>query len=177
MTPQEQEQQELEICAVVGRMVLMASLLDNQMGEILIEVLTLDRTPNLMPVIATLDPARKVEILKAHLRHMPEGDWRKELKTYVEAVEASNRARNICGHSMLLERDGKIVLASNAAAKLFKALDRRTKTIDRVSIDDIRDEIKRAEETFHHGATVRENFALFADEFRIKRPSKRSPRN
>jgi hypothetical protein len=74
MTAEEREQQELEICAVVGRMVLMASLLENQMGETLIEVLTLDRTPNLMPVVATLDPARKVEILKAHLNAY--ADWR-----------------------------------------------------------------------------------------------------
>ncbi|TAU80463.1 hypothetical protein ELI41_29595 (plasmid) [Rhizobium leguminosarum] len=143
----------------------------------MIDVLALDRTPNLMPVVATLDPARKVEILKAHLRHMPDGVWRKELKKYVEAVEASNRARNICGHSMLIERDGEILLASNAAAKLFKGLNRQTKTIDRVSIDDIRGDIKRAQEAFYHGEIVRENFARFADEFRIKRRSKRSARD
>jgi hypothetical protein len=169
MNASAQEQQELEICAVVGRMILMASLLDNQVGEILIDVLTLDRTPNLMPVIATLDPSRKVEILKAHLRHMPDGEWRTELKKYVEAIEGANRARNICGHSMLIERDGEIVLASNAAAKLFKSLDRKNKKIERVSINEIRLEIKRAEAAFQHGISVRENFARFADEFKRKR--------
>ncbi|MCW8283460.1 hypothetical protein K7A42_21410 [Agrobacterium sp. InxBP2] len=167
-------QQETEICAVVGRMILMASLLDNQMAEILIDVLTLDRTPNLLPVVATLDPARKVEILKGNLRHMPEGIWRKELKSYVAGVEAANRARNICGHSMLIERDGKILLASNSAAKLFKGLNRETKTIERVEIDTIRLDIRKAEETFQHGMTVRENFERFAEEFRSRRRLKRA---
>ncbi len=167
-------QEEAEICAVVGKMILLASLLDNQMAEILIDVLTLDRTPKLMPVVATLDPARKVEILKANLRHMPEGIWRKELQSYVKGVEAANRARNICGHSMLIERDGKLVLASNAAAKLFKALNRESKTIERVAVDTIRLDIQKAEETFHHGMTVRENFERFAEEFRSRRRLKRA---
>lgn len=152
----------------------MASLLDNQMAEILIDVLTLNRTPNLLPVVATLDPARKVEILKANLRHMPEGIWRKELKSYVAGVEAANRARNICGHSMLIERDGKILLASNSAAKLFKGLNKETKTIERVEIDTIRLDIRKAEETFQHGMTVRENFERFAEEFRSRRRLKRA---
>jgi hypothetical protein len=66
---------------------------------------------------------------------------------------------------MLLESGGDIVLASNAAAKLFRGLNREKKVIERVSIDDIRRDIKRAEETFHHGTSVKENFALFAEEF------------
>jgi hypothetical protein len=54
--------------AIVGEIVLSATALDHQMNHVLIEVASLAKSPLLEAVIATLDPARKIEILKARAR-------------------------------------------------------------------------------------------------------------
>src|SRR5258708_5522892 len=49
---------------VVGELILLATALDHQLNHVLIQVLHLAESPMLEAVVATLDPVRKIEMLK-----------------------------------------------------------------------------------------------------------------
>jgi hypothetical protein len=119
-------------CAAVGHLILISSSLDEQLNRICILLLALKETPMLEPAIASIDSSRKVEILKEYSKKMSAKDWKKEVKRHAERVESINRTRNIAAHSVLsFDKDGKAVFRSTGLAKMFKALDLETKSIDR----------------------------------------------
>ena len=57
-------EQNREIFAVVGELVLIATALDTLLKSVLVAVLHLGSSPLIEPVVATLDSVRKIEILK-----------------------------------------------------------------------------------------------------------------
>ncbi|MDB5596248.1 MAG: hypothetical protein JWM36_3209 [Hyphomicrobiales bacterium] len=160
--------------AIVGELVMLASALDNQMNVVCITALGLDKTPMLEPVVASLDSARKVEILKALAQKISSPSWKKSLVDYAKAVEKVNRARNVAAHSLLEIDRGKAVLTSTAAAKLFKSIDLQKKTVEKVALSHLEDGIRIAETTLHTGENVIANFekadAEFKRRFRDKGP-------
>jgi hypothetical protein len=56
--------------AVVGELVMVANAIDHLLSNVLITVLSLETSPLLEPVIATLDPSRKIEMLKNRAKHI-----------------------------------------------------------------------------------------------------------
>ena len=66
-----------EVYAVVGELVLMASGLDALLNSVMVQVLNLGASAMLEPVVATLDPGEKIEILKKRARFHPTGRMEK----------------------------------------------------------------------------------------------------
>ncbi|MER8792890.1 hypothetical protein NKH75_01605 [Mesorhizobium sp. M0984] len=164
------EEVESEICEIVGRVVLSASLLDNQINSVLIAVLSLEDKALTFAVVAAHDAVRKIEILKAFAAQIPKDEWRKPLVRYLEGVEKINQARNTAAHSMVIEQGDDYVLVSNNAAKLLKATDKKTRAITRVPLGTLKDASERAKRLYKEGQTVLENFVRFQEE-RKKRSS------
>ena len=144
--------------AIVGELVLIASALDYQLAEILVEAAHLGSSPMIMPVVLTLDAARKVEILKRRAQLITAEDWRKGLTRHVEKVEKVFKQRNLACHMPPALEKGKWVLRPLAAAKMFKAIDLDTKTLEAFKIDDLAEAISLGETALGEGAVVLENF-------------------
>jgi hypothetical protein len=64
MTEDDKAPRNVEAFTVVGELVMISSAIDHLLNNVLIEVLDLGGASLLEPVVATLDPPRKVEILK-----------------------------------------------------------------------------------------------------------------
>jgi hypothetical protein len=154
----ERDEQELEFFSAVGELVLWASKLDEQMIGICISLLMLGDSRMLPPVLASLDPARKLDMLKARGKLIEEPTWRSKLLKYVEAVEAVNRVRNIACHSVFRLRAGSPVLVSIAAAKIFRGIDLKSKSLpDAATLESLHEAIGAAEEAFQGGKVVLKN--------------------
>jgi len=146
---------------IVGELVLITTALDHQLNHILIQVLHLDETPMLESVIATLDMARKIEMLKARSRHISQSAWKKPLLTYIDKLERISKYRNIACHTPLIpdEKNGA-VFAPAAAARLLKSLTiSDPREIERLPINDLLPEIRRGEEALYDGVVIINNFA------------------
>jgi len=162
MTSEEEETK--RACAVVGELILITSALDNQLNQVCISVLALADSPMLEPLVASIDSARKVELLKAYASKITSAAWKKGLKDHAEAVEVVNRARNVAAHSTLSFQDGRAALHSIAAAKLFKSIDLKTKTTERIDLSELEKAIRKGEATLASGVNLLENFKRIAAE-------------
>ncbi len=116
-----------ETYAIVGELVLISSALDTLLNQVMIEVLELGSSLMVMPVVASLDPARKIEILKARAAHFPKGDWKEGVNSFVKKVETVFKHRNIACHTPPKLEAGKWTLKPIAAAKLMKKLNIKEK--------------------------------------------------
>jgi len=167
-----EEERERDACAAVGKMILMGALLDDQLSKILIEVLALEPSPLLLSVVSTLDTSRKIDILKAQTKHLPDGPWKEGLKEYLGPLERAIKYRNIAAHSIPVENGGRLVLTSYATAKLMRALDRKEKVVAKLEVEALRGECDRAENAHSIGQNALENFKRFAAQVRDIRRKK-----
>lgn len=147
-----------EAFAVVGELVMLSTALDWQLNRVLVTVLDLGESLMIEPVVATLDPARKIEILKARASHMPKNDWRKHLSKYVECVEAVFKQRNVACHTPPVLQDGVWTFKPVAAAKLLKKIDLKRKVVAASLIEEFRAAIKTGEAALGQGVNLEENF-------------------
>jgi hypothetical protein len=148
-----------EAFAKIGELVLLASALDHQLNHVVIAVLQIAKSPMLEPVVATLDPVRKVEILKARSKHIAQKDWRKSVDRYLDKVERVLKARNIACHSPLIKNDRGFEFAPPAASKLLKSLDLEQPTLyKRAGLQQIEDAISIAEGALGDGENILHNF-------------------
>lgn len=161
-----------KVYAIVGELVLIASALDYQLAEIMVAAVNLGSSPMILPVIFTLDAARKAEILKRRAELITADDWRKNLIRHVEKVERIFRYRNLACHTPPRLENGKWILKPAAAAKMLKEIDLDTKTLDGFKIEDLREAITLAEETYANGLKIVENFQRTAAEFEKRRQQK-----
>ncbi len=76
-----------EAFAVVGELVMISAALDFQLNRVLIAMLDLGESLMIEPVVATLDQARKVEILRSRANHMSKNDWRTSVGKFCDHVE------------------------------------------------------------------------------------------
>jgi hypothetical protein len=149
----------------IGEIVLLASALDHQLTQVVIEVLHLTKSPMLEPVVATLEASRKLEILKGRIKHIKQANWRKPAEKYVDLVERVNRSRNIACHSQMLRDGDKFVFSSSQAAKLFKGLRLEgVPTVERTSLDSVTNAIGIAEQALGAGVNLIENFKRIQSE-------------
>lgn len=146
--------------ASVGELVLIATALDHQLNHVLMSVLHLAASPMLEPVIATLDTARKVEMLKARSKHIAKPTWSKPVLSYLDKVERVAKWRNIACHTVMIpDQNHDAVFAPAAAAKLLKGLQLTDKPSgQRVPVADLEQAIKVGESALATGQNIIENF-------------------
>jgi hypothetical protein len=136
--------------AVVGELVVMAAVLDLQLNRVVIGVLHLEPSVIQLPVIATLDAARKIEILKACAKHA--NMLRTKLLKYCDQVERILKQRNIACHAQLVwtnpPSEEAWAFKQLSAAKALKELNRTT------SLDDFRAAIGEGNSTFILGYEI-----------------------
>jgi len=148
-----------EALSQVGEIVQIASALDHQLTRVVIGVLHLANSTMLEPVVATLDPSRKLEILKGRSKHVKQPNWRKPIEQYVDLVERVNRVRNIACHSQMLLEEDKFVFSSSQAAKLFKGLKLEgVPTVERTPLEAIVAAISLGEKALGVGENLIDNF-------------------
>ncbi|MGA3301802.1 MAG: helix-turn-helix domain-containing protein [Methylovirgula sp.] len=108
---------------IVGEIVLLATALDHQLNHILIQVLSLEGSPMLESVVATLNMNRKIEMLKERSKFISNPDWQKPLAAHLEKLEEISSWRNIACHNVLVPDEKHVaVFAPTAAARLMKNL-------------------------------------------------------
>src|ERR1700747_2213882 len=73
--------------AVVGELILLTTALDHQLNHVSMQVLHLTDSPMLESGVATLDMARKIEILKERSKHIAKVNWRKPVLDYLDKLE------------------------------------------------------------------------------------------
>lgn len=151
---EEEKSKTAEAYAIVGELILMASMLDYQVNIVLIEFLHLQHSPMLEPTIATLDISRKIEIIKSRCQTMPKGDWRKNTEKYIEMIENVQRNRNKVAHGIMRIKNGRPILTFAAAAKLLKHLDFKSETLNSMDFSEFIPSIRKGEKALQLGDAI-----------------------
>lgn len=156
--------------AVVGEFVLITNALDYQLNHVLIQTLPLTDSPMLEAVIATLDTAKKIELLKERSKHIAQPNWRKPVSSYLEKLERISEWRGIACHTPLIpDHKHGAVFAPAAAASLLKSLQvGEEPTARRIPIAELSSAITLGEAALGEGQNLIENFQKFNAE-RVKR--------
>jgi transcriptional regulator with XRE-family HTH domain len=145
---------------VVGELVLLANALDHQLNHVLIQVLHLLESPMLEAVVATLDTARKIEMLKQRSKFIAQTRWQKPVLSYVDKIERVYKWRNIACHTPLIpdEKHGATFVPT-AAAKLLKSLQLGKEPVaKRVPYAELKSTIRVGESALADGLSLIENF-------------------
>jgi transcriptional regulator with XRE-family HTH domain len=144
---------------VVGELVLIATALDHQLNHVVIEVLPLADSPMLEAAIATLDTARKIEMLKARSKHIVQTNWQKPVLSYLNKLERVSKWRNIACHTPLIpDNVHGAIFAPTAAAKLLKDLQLDNPTGNRVPVSELKQVITLGESALGDGLNLIDNF-------------------
>lgn len=163
------EEKELkEVFLAIGELVLFASTLDDLLSKAVISVLGLGKNPMLLPVVATLDPSRKIEILKEWSHHIKKAEWKNGLKVFTEKSEYIFKYRNIACHSLPVRVRGEWRLIGASAAKKLKGLKSDKSALASVSILDLRKAIESGVAAHAAGENVISNYQR-VDEERVKK--------
>lgn len=145
--------------AVVGELVMISTALDFQLNRVLIQVLSLGESLMIEPIVATLDPTRKVEILRKRVGHMPKNDWRAHVTAFCDHVEAVFKQRNIACHTPPILENGTWTFTPVAAANLLQKIDLVGKTVKPSTIEDFKAATEIGERAFGESVTLIENFS------------------
>ena len=172
MTEDDKAPRNVEAFTVVGELVMISSAIDHLLNNVLIEVLDLGGASLLEPVVATLDPPRKVEILKERAAHITAKDWQKGITKFCDKVESVFRQRNIACHTPPVLQNGVWMFKPVAAAKLLKKLDIVKKQVPSVHLGDFRAAIKTGEAALGAGVQLIENFKRFNAEMKRRAAAK-----
>ncbi len=152
-----------DACAVVGEVTLLYTALDHQLNHIIIDVMHLVHSPMLESVVATLDARQKIEILKNRGKHIREANWKKAVLTHADRLERVARIRNAVCHMPLIPIRGKsgFEFAPAAASKILKSITivEKDYTIERLTLERVREVVPLAEKALGGGEQLRENFA------------------
>ena len=176
MTDEENEKgSSNESFAVVGELVMISTALDWLLNRVLITMLDLRGALLLEPVVATLDPARKVEILKARAASMPAKDWKKGVQKFCDRVDSVFKQRNIACHTTPILKHGVWTFKPVAAAKMLKQIDFTGKTVHASSVNDFRAAIKTGESALGDGMNLIENFNRANAEKKRRDAAKKQP--
>src|SRR6516225_3718795 len=93
------------------------------------------------PVVGTLDPVRKVEVLKERAPHIRNEEWKKRVTAFVSKTESVFRQRNIACHMPAVLENGKWTLTPVSAARVLKHLDLKQPKAKRFPVNDLKDAI------------------------------------
>jgi hypothetical protein len=152
-----------DACAVIGEVTLLYTSLDHQLNHIIIEVMHLIHSTMLEAVVATLDTRQKIEILKSRGKQIREKDWKKAVLTHADRLERVARIRNAVCHTPLIPMRGKdgFEFAPAAASKILKSITivEKSYTLDRLTLEVVREVVPLAEKALGGGEQLIENFA------------------
>jgi transcriptional regulator with XRE-family HTH domain len=146
--------------SVVGELVLLTTALDHQLNHVLIQVLHLADSPLLESVVATLDMAQKIEMLKARARHISNPRWHNALQTHLDKLEQVSSWRNIaCRTALITDKEHGAVFVPAAAAKLLQHLHLgENPTSEKIPIAELTSKIKLGESAMSEGQLLIYNF-------------------
>src|SRR5271163_2314061 len=137
--------------AIVGELVVISNTLDYLLTNVLIEILDLGSSFMLHPVIQTLDPVRKIEILKGSAKL----GLGKGVSSFLKKADVVFKNRNIACHMQLVcDNKGEWVLTPSAAAKVFRSVDLENRRIKRVSLNTLKNAITDAEAALKDGSQL-----------------------
>lgn len=143
--------------AVIGELMLTATMLDHQLNRICILFFSLTQAPMLEPLIASIDTVRKIEVLKLYASKLKKSDWSDNLKKHAKRVEAINRDRNTAAHSIMGFQGGKVIFYSAAATKLLKSINSARPAADYVDLAKLENAVLKGRETFASGENLLQN--------------------
>ncbi len=157
-------------CEHTGELIYWASAIDAQLTKAVIRAFSLTETPMLEPIVAELDARAKVAILRARSKHIKPVAWSKGITRWVKMAEKVNRYRNTVAHQQIAVNDGKLILHSAQARKLFKRI-KDLKPAPAKTVDDINRWVEAARDAYAQGQNVLANLDRFAEK-RAKRQAK-----
>lgn len=134
--------------ALVGELILTASMIDYQLNKILIKAMHLHETELLEPVVASLDIQRKIEMLKKRADLFQNEKWKNKLKNLCEKAEYVQNRRNVACHSVPFLKDGTWYLVHVTAAKILKKIKSNGENPQMLMINDLKYAIETGREVF-----------------------------
>jgi hypothetical protein len=169
----DEAQNNKEIYAIVGELVLIATALDTLLNSVVVQVLHLGSSPMVEPFVGTLDSVRKIEILKERAPFIRNEEWKKRVTAFVSKAESVFRHRNIACHMPAVLENGKWTLTPVSAARLLKHLDLEQPKAKRFSFDDLKTAISTGEKALAEGVGLVENFKRLNAELVKKRAAQK----
>lgn len=157
------------LCESVGEIILLTAAVDDQLNKIVILLLALKNSPMLEPLVATLDIARKIEILKIYGKRIEAQSWSKGFGGHADKIEKLNKIRNQAAHSTMIFIEGEAVLRQSAVAKMLKNMDLPNKKIKNITIKDLKAGIELGEATIESGRVLIVNLESLENQRRIRR--------
>jgi len=158
-----------ETYAVVGELVMISNAIDHALNRVLMAFLNIgDHDIMVEPIVATLDARQKIEILKERAKFIGNNDWKRAVGKYCDQVESVLRQRNIACHTPAFLKDNTWTFTPVAAAKMFKNVDLKRKTINHFSLNELKTAIKTGEAALGGGENLIENFKRANVELRKK---------
>ena len=145
-----------ETFAVVGELVMVSNAIDHLLNLVTMAAMMIDYAPMTETVVATLDPGKKVEILKARAEHISDESWKMGIIAFCKKAESVFRQRNIVCHTPAIKTDMGWSFQPVAAAKLLKRLDLKKKTARDFPFSDVKDAIKTGEAALGAGVHLLE---------------------
>jgi hypothetical protein len=150
-----------KLYAVVGELVMISNAIDHLLNQIVIEALHLKKSVMLEPILAELDPRRKIEILKSRAKLFGDTDWNKGITRFCDKTESVFKQRNIVCHTPAFFDGDTWAFKPFAAVKLLNKLDLKNKTLNNFSLNDIKTAISTGEAALGIGANLLENLKRF----------------
>jgi hypothetical protein len=158
-----------EIYAIVGELVLIATALDTLLNSVVVQVLHLGSSPLIEPVVGTLDPVRKIELLKERAPFIRNQEWKKRVTAFVSKAESVFRHRNIACHMPAIRENDKWTFTPVSAARVLKHLDLEQPKAKRFSFNNLKDAISTGETALGEGFDLVENFKRLNAELEKRR--------
>jgi hypothetical protein len=156
-----------ELYMAVGEFVLLNAALDDMAARMLSAIFILpDENPFVHPLISTLDPARRIEILKQRTSGKHESGLFIALRSFTSEFEEVNRVRNeACHSSARLGSDGPC-LHPRAAAKLLRHLSKTARdpepSLPTVPLARLKEAARRADLALGQGMRLAEELRAVA---------------
>lgn len=148
--------------AVIGELVMISNAIDHLLNQIVIATFSLERTPLLEPVIATLDARQKIEMIKSRTKIIKKSiDWKRGFTQFCDKAESVYRQRNIVCHTPAVLEGDIWSFKPTTVVKMFSKLDIEKKTLKEFPFNDIKAAIKTGEAALGEGMNLLDNLAKF----------------
>ena len=147
--------------ATVGELVLLSTTIDALLNTLLIEAFHCGESAWLDPIIATLDTARKSEILKNHAKTINYAKMSKPITEFIDQVEIVMKQRNIVCHTPPTFEDGEWGFRPTALAKILRKSNTYRPQMIRESRDNLRAAIATGEAALQAGSELVAHYKKF----------------
>jgi hypothetical protein len=160
------QEQDKTFYATVGELVILSTILDDMLNTLLIETFQCGNAVWLPAIIATLDTARKIEILKGDVKMKSHVKISKPIRDFLDKVEAVTKQRNIVCHTPPSYENGSWGFRPTTAAKLLHPSNVYNPRMMQESLDKINGAIVTANAALQAGSELIEHYKRMYDELR-----------